>query len=168
MCNLFKLVFRTGSFILFMTLFSRSSQAGLWPLVVQFLLWEAARNDPSDWGGTAEVSVIMDLVNRSNKHLYTGLSCLNKDLFHMCFVSQVVTMVFFYVRAGVSGAVTNGQIICIAKEMVMQRQPSESSDAGSPTSWSAAHACTSGRKGPSTNARWRRMSHLQHFFSSSF
>ncbi|XP_034027664.1 pancreatic progenitor cell differentiation and proliferation factor B [Thalassophryne amazonica] len=35
-------------------------------------------------------------------------------------------------KAGVSGVVTNGQITCVAKEMVMQRQVSESSDAGSP------------------------------------
>lgn len=38
------------------------------------------------------------------------------------------------VRAGVPGAVTNGQITCVAREMVMRRQVSESSDAGSPTS----------------------------------
>ncbi|CAI5648923.1 unnamed protein product [Oreochromis niloticus] len=37
-------------------------------------------------------------------------------------------------KAGVSGVVTNGQITCVAREMVMQRQASESSDAGSPTS----------------------------------
>ncbi|XP_060930413.1 pancreatic progenitor cell differentiation and proliferation factor B [Limanda limanda] len=35
---------------------------------------------------------------------------------------------------GALGAVTNGQITCVAKEMVMQRQVSESSDAGSPAS----------------------------------
>lgn len=34
----------------------RTPQAGLWTLVVQFLLWEAARDDPSDRGGTTEVS----------------------------------------------------------------------------------------------------------------
>ncbi|TMS16626.1 hypothetical protein E3U43_013919 [Larimichthys crocea] len=27
---------------------SRTPQAGFWPLVVQFLLWEAARDDPTD------------------------------------------------------------------------------------------------------------------------
>ncbi|KAL6119561.1 ppdpf [Pungitius sinensis] len=37
-------------------------------------------------------------------------------------------------KAGVQGAVTNGQITCVAREMVMQRQVNESSDAGSPTS----------------------------------
>lgn len=37
-------------------------------------------------------------------------------------------------KAGVSGVVTNGQITCVAREMVMQRQASESSDAGSPVS----------------------------------
>ncbi|XP_041858916.1 pancreatic progenitor cell differentiation and proliferation factor B [Melanotaenia boesemani] len=37
-------------------------------------------------------------------------------------------------KAGVSGAVTNGQITCVAREMVLQQQMSESSDAGSPTS----------------------------------
>uniref|UniRef100_A0AAQ6ADU4 Uncharacterized protein n=1 Tax=Amphiprion ocellaris TaxID=80972 RepID=A0AAQ6ADU4_AMPOC len=37
-------------------------------------------------------------------------------------------------KAGVTGVVTNGQITCVAREMVMQRQVSESSDAGSPTS----------------------------------
>ncbi|KAI3357854.1 hypothetical protein L3Q82_016246, partial [Scortum barcoo] len=36
-------------------------------------------------------------------------------------------------KAGVPGAVTNGQITCVAREMVTQRQVSESSDAGSPT-----------------------------------
>ncbi|XP_029975588.1 pancreatic progenitor cell differentiation and proliferation factor B [Salarias fasciatus] len=38
--------------------------------------------------------------------------------------------------AGVPGAaaVTNGQITCVAREMVMQRQASESSEAGTPTS----------------------------------
>ncbi|XP_013879433.1 pancreatic progenitor cell differentiation and proliferation factor B [Austrofundulus limnaeus] len=35
-------------------------------------------------------------------------------------------------KAGVPGAVTNGQITCIAKEMAVQRQASESSEAGSP------------------------------------
>ncbi|XP_035512174.1 pancreatic progenitor cell differentiation and proliferation factor B-like, partial [Morone saxatilis] len=37
-------------------------------------------------------------------------------------------------KAGVPGAVTNGQITCVAREMVMQRQVSESSEAGTPTS----------------------------------
>uniref|UniRef100_A0AAX7UGW7 Uncharacterized protein n=1 Tax=Astatotilapia calliptera TaxID=8154 RepID=A0AAX7UGW7_ASTCA len=37
-------------------------------------------------------------------------------------------------KAGISGVVTNGQITCVAREMVMQRQASESSDAGSPVS----------------------------------
>ncbi|KAK2851971.1 hypothetical protein Q5P01_008247 [Channa striata] len=37
-------------------------------------------------------------------------------------------------KAGVPGAVTNGQITCVAREMVMQRQVSESSDTGNPTS----------------------------------
>uniref|UniRef100_A0A3B5MFM7 Pancreatic progenitor cell differentiation and proliferation factor b n=1 Tax=Xiphophorus couchianus TaxID=32473 RepID=A0A3B5MFM7_9TELE len=37
-------------------------------------------------------------------------------------------------QVGVSGAVTTGQITCIAKEMVLQRQASESSEAGSPVS----------------------------------
>lgn len=37
-------------------------------------------------------------------------------------------------KAGVHGGVSNGQITCVAREMVMQRQVSESSDAGNPTS----------------------------------
>ncbi|XP_007566957.1 pancreatic progenitor cell differentiation and proliferation factor B-like [Poecilia formosa] len=37
-------------------------------------------------------------------------------------------------KAGISGTVTTGQITCIAKEMVLQRQASESSEAGSRTS----------------------------------
>lgn len=37
-------------------------------------------------------------------------------------------------KAGVSGAVTNGQITCVAREMVMQRQVSDGSDAGATTS----------------------------------
>ncbi|KAM4737193.1 pancreatic progenitor cell differentiation and proliferation factor B [Anableps anableps] len=36
-------------------------------------------------------------------------------------------------KVGVSGVVMNGQITCIAKEMVLQRQASESSDAGNPS-----------------------------------
>lgn len=38
------------------------------------------------------------------------------------------------IRVGVPGAVTNGQISCVAREMVMRRQVSESSEAGSPAS----------------------------------
>lgn len=68
--------------------------------------------------------------------------------------------VFVSVRAGVSGAVTNGQITCVAREMVMQRQVSESSDAGNPTSsWSCSlaliHTAPPGGIKPTTNARWR-------------
>lgn len=37
-------------------------------------------------------------------------------------------------RVGVPGAVTNGQISCVAREMVMRRQVSEGSEAGSPAS----------------------------------
>lgn len=48
-------------------------------------------------------------------------------------VTRFITKGFASLRAGVQGAVTNGQITCVAREMVMQRQVSESSDAGSPT-----------------------------------
>jgi len=37
-------------------------------------------------------------------------------------------------KAGVPGAVTNGQITCVAREMVMRRQVSETSESGGPTS----------------------------------
>jgi len=36
-------------------------------------------------------------------------------------------------KVGGQGAVTNGQITCVAREMVMRRQVSETSEPGSPT-----------------------------------
>ncbi|XP_028308218.1 pancreatic progenitor cell differentiation and proliferation factor B-like [Gouania willdenowi] len=59
-------------------------------------------------------------------------------------------------KAGATGTVvTNGQITCVAQEMVMQRQASESSEAGSPTTPSSLPltATTEGRVTPTTNAR---------------
>lgn len=42
-------------------------------------------------------------------------------------------------RAEVSGAATVANMSCVAREMVMQRQVSQSSDAGSSTSWTTPH-----------------------------
>lgn len=81
--------------------------------MVQLLLWEAARDDAAYRRGAAEVSPKPP----------------EPFLFYR-FVFLTATSA----RVGVSGAVTTGQITCIAKEMVLQRQASESSEAGSPVS----------------------------------
>lgn len=56
-------------------------------------------------------------------------------------------------KARVQGAVTNGQITCVAREMVMQRQVSESSDAGT-SSWSCSSLWSTMGGGRGKSDQW--------------
>lgn len=103
-------------------------------------------------------------------HVVDNEICPGLPDLSLCYCINPHHSVFVSVRAGVPGAVTNGQITCVAREMVMQRQVSESSDAGSPTaSWSCRltliHTAPRGESHQRPTLGDGRTSRLQPFIS---